>query len=156
MNVLKEETARKVFGRLRAAWSSSSLQANQNSTAVKALNDKIAKVAPLVPGTETPAEVNVLTPTALAYITKTYPNSRIIGVTKLSYPSTGQMLYKVELAEGRRPHYTYFDEKGNSCETIRLSAIDAKAASATGGGFFLFRDAASATTCALCCSFAVT
>ena len=55
-----------------------------------ALNDKIANVAPLVPGTETPAEVNVITPPALAYITKTYPSSRIIGVSKLSYPSYGQ------------------------------------------------------------------
>ena len=114
VNVLKEETARQVFGTGTGGVVVVVTKTHENSADVRALNDKIAKVAPLVPGTETPAKVNVLTPTALAYITKTYPNSRIIGVTKLSYPSTGRVLYKVELAEARRPHYTWFDEKGNS------------------------------------------
>lgn len=113
MNVLKEETARQVFGPGTGGVIVVVTKAHENSADVRTLNDKIAKVAPLVPGTETPAEVNVLTPTALAYITKTYPNSRIIGVTKLSYPGTEQVRYKVQLAEGARPHYAYFDEKGN-------------------------------------------
>ena len=113
-NVLKEETARQVFGSIAGSVAIVVTKAHENSAEVRALNDKVAKVAPLVPGTETPAEVNVLTPTALAFITKTYPNSRIIGVKKLSYPSTGRVVYKAELAEGRRPHYAFFDEKGNS------------------------------------------
>ena len=114
MNVLKAETARQVFGPGTGGVIVVVTKAHENSADVRTLNDKIAKVVPLVPGTETKAEVNVLTPTALAYITKTYPNARIIGVTKLSYPGTGQVRYKVQLAEGARPHYAYFDEKGNS------------------------------------------
>lgn len=114
MNVLKEETARQVFGSVMGGVVIMVTRGHENSAEVRALNDKIAKVAPLVPGTETPAEMNVLTPTALAYITKTHPNSRIIGVAKLTYPSTKQTRYKVQLAEGARPHYAYFDEKGNA------------------------------------------
>ncbi len=114
MNVLKEETARKVFGSATGGVVIVVTKAHENAAEVRALDDKIANVAPLVPGTETPAEVNVLTPTALAYITKTHPNSRIIGVTKLSYPNTGEVRYKVQLAEGTRPHYAYFDEKSNA------------------------------------------
>ena len=116
MNVLKAETARQVFGPGTGGVIVVVTKAHENSADVRTLNDKIAKVVPLVPGTETKAEVNVLTPTALAYITKTYPNARIIGVTKLSYPGTGQVRYKVQLAEGTRPHYAYFDEKGNSAK----------------------------------------
>ena len=113
VNTLRDEAARKIFGNQGEKVVVITTVQNQNSAAVLALNAKITRVAPFVPGTESPAEVNVLTPQALAYITKTYPNSRIIGVRKLSYPSTGQIRYKVELAEGRRPHYAFFDEKGN-------------------------------------------
>lgn len=113
VNVLDEEKARKIFGAQSGSVLIVVTSQNQNSPEVLALNEKVARVAPWVLGTEAPAEVNVLTPTALAYITKTYPNSRIIGVTKLSYPSTGQVRYKVQLAEGRRPHYAFFDEQGN-------------------------------------------
>jgi len=114
VNVLDEEKARRIFGAESGGGVVVVTSQNQNSPEVLALNEKLARVAPWVPGTETPAEVNVLVPAALAYITKTSPNSRIIGVTKLSYPSTGQVRYKVQLAEGRRPHYAFFDEQGNA------------------------------------------
>ncbi|WP_201979697.1 M56 family metallopeptidase [Hymenobacter rubidus] len=113
LNILDEEKARRIFGKASGKVAIAVTKQNQNSSEVLALNAKIASVAPFIPGTAAPAEVNVLTPKALAYITKTYPNSRIIGVTKLTYPSTKQTRYKVELAEGTRPHYTFFDEKGN-------------------------------------------
>jgi len=113
VNVLPEETARKVFGQGSGGVVVVVTTQNQNSAAVTALNEKIARVAPLVPGTSKEVPVNVLTPAALAYIVKTYPNSRIIGVSEIKYPSTGQTRYRVELAQGTRPHYAFFDEKGN-------------------------------------------
>ena len=112
VHVLKDDAARRMFGNHGESVAVIVTTGNQNAPAVLALNEKIARVAPLVPGTETPADINVLTPAALAYITKTYPNSRIIGVTKLSYPGTAQVRYKVALAEGRRPHAAFFNEKG--------------------------------------------
>ncbi|GAB3587503.1 M56 family metallopeptidase [Hymenobacter daeguensis] len=114
VNVLKAEQARRLFGGEAAGGAVIiTTKNNEHAPDVEAFNARINKAVPLVPGTEAPAEVNVLTPKALAYITKTYPNSRIIGVTRLSYPSTGAVNYKVQLAEGMRPHYVFFDEKGS-------------------------------------------
>ena len=92
---------------------------NVKAPDVLAFNARVARVAPLVPGTETPAPISAIMPPALAYITKNYPDSRITNVTKLSYPSTGKTVYKVELATGRRPFYVYFDEQGNFVKPLK-------------------------------------
>ena len=113
VNMLKEETARQVFGAAAGGVVIVVTKANQNSAAVRALEAKIAKVAPLVPGTETPAPVSAISAPALAYIVKTSPDARIVDVMELKYPSTGQITYKVQLAVGRRPFYAFFDERGN-------------------------------------------
>ncbi|TPG65556.1 M56 family metallopeptidase [Hymenobacter nivis] len=49
---------------------------------------------------------------ALAYITKNYPDSRITGVTELKNAKTGQLNYRVEVTQGRRPQYAVFDAQG--------------------------------------------
>jgi TonB-dependent SusC/RagA subfamily outer membrane receptor len=120
MNVLKGAQATKLFGADAAdGVVIVTTKNNVNAPDVLAFNAKIEKVVPTVPGTETPAEINVLTPKALATITKNHPNSRIIGVKKLHYPSTGKTVYKVELAEGRRPSYIYFDEQGAEVKPLK-------------------------------------
>lgn len=113
INMLKGEKAQQFYGSPVEAVMVVTTTANANSAAVRALNERMAKVAPLVPGTESPASTSAIVPAALAYITKTYPDSRIAGVTKLTYPSTGQTVYKVQLVTGRRPFYAFFDEQGN-------------------------------------------
>jgi hypothetical protein len=112
VNVLKDEQARKVFG-IDGGVIIVTTTKNKNSADVKTLEEKITRAVPYVPGTESPASISAIMPPALAYITKTYPDSRITGVTQINYPSTGKTVYKVELATGRRPFYVYFDERGN-------------------------------------------
>ncbi|MDO7873492.1 M56 family metallopeptidase [Hymenobacter sp. ASUV-10] len=120
MNVLKGEAAQKLFGAAAAdGVVIVTTKNNKNAPDVLAFNAKIEKVVPTVPGTESPAEISALVPKALATITKKFPNSRIIGVTKLSYPSTGKTVYKVQLAEGRRPSYIYFDEQGTEVKPLK-------------------------------------
>jgi hypothetical protein len=120
VNVLDAAKAQQLFGAAAAdGVVIVTTKNNKNAPDVLAFNAKIEKVVPTVPGTESPAEINVLTPKALATITKSYSSSRIIKVTKLSYPSTGKTVYKVELAEGRRPSYVYFDEQGNQVKPLR-------------------------------------
>ncbi|MBF9221693.1 M56 family metallopeptidase [Hymenobacter ruricola] len=108
---LKGDNARKFSGNPQDEYVMAiTTKQNQNRADVKAFNARVEAA-----DTETEAEVNVLTPAALAFITKNYPNSRIIEVTKLNHPPTGLgVTYKVHLAEGRRPHYAYFDDKGNA------------------------------------------
>jgi hypothetical protein len=114
VDVLKPEVAQKVFGAAAADGAVIvTTKNNKNAPDVLAFNAKIEKVVPTVPGTESPAEINVLTPKALAYITKNHPNSRIIKVTKLTYPTQNTVNYRVELAQGMRPHSIFFDEQGN-------------------------------------------
>ncbi|GAC1592824.1 MAG: hypothetical protein NVS3B25_13890 [Hymenobacter sp.] len=116
MNVVSDDKARTIFGNQGEGVVVIVTNAHRNIPAVQVLNDKITRVAPFIPGTAAQASVNVLTPTALAYLTKTYPNSRIVGVTRIDYPSlpkASQVRYVAELAEGSRPHFVSFDEQGN-------------------------------------------
>lgn len=120
VNVLDATKAQKLFGAAAADGAIIvTTRNNEKAPDVLAFNAKVAKVAPLVPGTETPAPISAIMPPALAYITKNYPDSRITNVTKLNYPSTGKTVYKVELATGRRPFYVYFDEQGNFVKPLK-------------------------------------
>lgn len=110
---LSPETTRKIFGPQSGSVAIVVTKGHEHSAAVEELNAKIFRVAPLIPGTEAPAEVNALPSTARAYLTKAYPTSRIVKVSLLTYPSRSQVNYKVELAEGARLHYALLDEQGN-------------------------------------------
>jgi hypothetical protein len=112
MQVLPSETARKIFGPRSEGVAVVVTKGNEHSAAVEELNARIFRVAPLIPGTETAVEVNALTSAARAYLTEAYPTSRIVKVSKLT-SARQQVSYKVELAEGSRLHYAYFDEQGN-------------------------------------------
>lgn len=75
------------------------------------LNNQIDTIAPVY--TTEPAEINAIVPKALAYITKNYPNARLIDVTKYTRVSNGGVKYRVQLAEGRRPFYAFFTPQGD-------------------------------------------
>ena len=49
---------------------------------------------------------------ALAYITKNYPEARLIGVTETRASGSSTPQYRAEIAVGRRPQYLLFDERG--------------------------------------------
>ena len=49
---------------------------------------------------------------ALAYITKNYPNARLLAVTEVPAPNAGPARYQAEVAIGRRPGYLLFDGAG--------------------------------------------
>ena len=49
---------------------------------------------------------------ALAYITKNYPNARLLAVTQVPASDGGATRYQAEVAMGRRPGYLLFDGAG--------------------------------------------
>lgn len=114
MDVIQDEPAsiKRVFGNTTATSAIIiTTEANANSPAVLALVDK----ADLGSGyTHTPAQVNALTPKALAYITQHYPDSRLSGeVVEVKRKTTGAVKYQVQLITGRRPFYVYFTPQGD-------------------------------------------
>jgi hypothetical protein len=63
---------------------------------------------------EEPAKVNVLVPSALAYITSHYPDARLGSeVVKLTDKTTGAVKYQVQLVKGKRPFNVYFSPAGD-------------------------------------------
>ncbi|WP_158022860.1 M56 family metallopeptidase, partial [Hymenobacter coccineus] len=100
-------------------------KAGEHLPEVAAFNAKVqrqmpahASIAPVAPAAQTvpPAgravPVSYVAAPALAYITKNYPDSRITGVTELKNAKTGQLNYRVEVTQGRRPQYAVFDALG--------------------------------------------
>ncbi|MBC8084804.1 MAG: hypothetical protein H7Z21_16520 [Hymenobacter sp.] len=89
-------------------------KANATLPAAIALNDKIARAAPAVAAdrTEEPVAVSYLAAPALAYITQNYPGYRLTGVSRVTIAATKRVLYKAQIAVGRRPQDLLFDEKG--------------------------------------------
>ncbi len=117
MDVLDAKIARQILGSTGADGTVIiTTKNNEHAPDVLAFNAKIARVAPLVPGTETPNAISGLMPAALAYITKNYPDSRITDVKRIDYPTLHTSRYRVEIAAGRRPQTLLFDEKGNRVE----------------------------------------
>ena len=112
IDVVKDPaTIKRVFNTTGPGVAVVTTTANANAPAVLALADK----AELGSGySSKPAAVNAIVPKALAYITAHYPNARLSGeVTELKKKSTGAVKYRVQLAEGRRPFYSYFTPQGD-------------------------------------------
>ena len=63
-------------------------------------------------GTVAPATQPMLAAPALAYITKNYPDARLLAMTAVPAAAGNTSTYKAELAIGRRPVSLLFDERG--------------------------------------------
>ncbi|MGY3088168.1 hypothetical protein ACVWYF_001201 [Hymenobacter sp. UYAg731] len=100
----------------------------------------------------------------LAYITKNYPAARLLAMTEVPAAAGNPSTYKAELAVGRRPVSLLFNGRGgfiSEVSSARWAAEEPntgrkKPLPPPGAAFSVFRNAAGAATCALCCSFAVT
>ena len=86
---------------------------------VLAFNAKLAHLAPAaapapaaVGGTGKAVGPEYLAAPALAFITKTYPDARLVSVTELTPAGGGAPHYRAEIAVGRRPQFLYFDAQG--------------------------------------------
>ena len=109
MNVLKAESARQVFGKASGDVAIIVTTANQNSTAVLALNEKVARVAPLTPAT--PAQQAAIA-AAQAYLLKTYPNAKVHLIGPDQKAGTAAPRYRAEFEEGGQNRRQYFDAQG--------------------------------------------
>lgn len=86
---------------------------NQNSAAVRELSARIARFgAAPTPGPAANATPLFVPAAALAYITKNYPDHRLIGATQATAADGKGTLYNVEIAIGRRPKHLIFDAQG--------------------------------------------
>ena len=82
---------------------------NQDQPEVRAFNEKMnAKGVPAAAAPGTP----YLAAPALAYITKNYPDARLLGVTEVPAADGGAPRYQAQVAIGRRPGYLLFDGAG--------------------------------------------
>jgi hypothetical protein len=112
ISVLKGERARQLAG---AAGASGAVvittKQNQDRADVRAFNQQhgIAQPAPAAP--EKAQKVSYLAAPALAYITKKYPDARLLGVTQVQAADKTPH-YQAEIAIGRRPAYLIFDGQG--------------------------------------------
>ncbi|MGI4833730.1 MAG: M56 family metallopeptidase [Janthinobacterium lividum] len=126
IDVIQDEAAlQRVFGRSSGAGAIIiTTRANAQAPAVLAFNKKLGADYPtlgitkaVAAGsryTEAPAQVNVLVPKALAYITSHYPDSRLSGqVTELTEKATGTVKYRVQLVTGKRPFDVQFTPQGD-------------------------------------------
>ena len=88
---------------------------NENRADVAAFNAKLNSgnaPAEATAAPEKPKPVAYLAPAALAYITKTYPGARLLGVAVVPAPDGGAPRYQAEAVLGRRPVYLLFDAQG--------------------------------------------
>ena len=119
MHVLKNERARQLFSEAGTAGVVIvTTRGNQDAPAVLAFNEKLGlgaapDVVPPVAATAKPGRVASLAPGALAYITKTYPGARLLGVREVPGVDGGAARYQADIALGRRPGYLLFDVQGN-------------------------------------------
>ena len=79
---------------------------------VRAFNAKYAMATPAPAASEKPQGLAYLAAPALAYITKNYPEARLLGVTVIESADGGAPRYKAEIAVGRRPLFLVFDAQG--------------------------------------------
>jgi len=101
-------------------------KANENRADVAAFNAKLnfgnapaeAAAAP-----EKPKPVAYLAPAALAYITKTYPGARLLGVAVVPAADGGAPRYQAEAVLGRRPVYLLFDAQGQFISDAHTSYV---------------------------------
>ncbi|MDB5234171.1 MAG: hypothetical protein JWR44_1164 [Hymenobacter sp.] len=110
ISVLKDEQARQLAGETGTAGVVViTTRQNQNSPDVRAFNGKLGVAAPAAAPT---GGVPYLAAPALAYITKTYPDARLLAVLEVPTTDGGAPRYKAELAIGRRPLALLFDGQG--------------------------------------------
>ncbi|HEX8330820.1 MAG TPA: M56 family metallopeptidase [Hymenobacter sp.] len=116
ISIFKGEQARQVAGEAGAGGVIVvTSKRNQENPEVRAFNEKfgvaVSASAPAA-APEQPKRVAYLAAPALAYITKTYPEARLLGVKELQ-ATDGTPQYQAEIVIGRRPGYLVFDKQGN-------------------------------------------
>ena len=121
MSVLKEEKATQFAG---AAGANGIIvittKANQNRADVVAFNARVNSGAPVAASMQ-PASVPYLAAPALAYITKHYPDARLLEVAEVPAPNGGPARYRAQIAVGRRPMYLLFDAQGQFISELPVS-----------------------------------
>ena len=89
---------------------------------VRAFNAKYAMATPAPAAPEKPQGLAYLAAPALAYITKTYPDARLLEVSE-DQPADGSATrYKALIAVGRRPAYLLFDAQGQFISELPYTA----------------------------------
>ena len=114
INVLKGEKARQLVGAGDAEAGVIVITTKQgvDQPEVRAFNAKYAMATPAPAAPEKPQGLAYLAAPALAYITKNYPEARLLGVTVIESANGGAPRYKAEIAVGRRPLFLVFDAQG--------------------------------------------
>ena len=123
MSVLKDEKATQFAG---AAGANGVIvittKANQNRADVVAFNARVNSGAPAAAASIQPApSVPYLAAPALAYITKNYPDARLLEVAEVPAPNGGPARYRAQIAVGRRPTYLLFDAQGRFLSELPVS-----------------------------------
>ena len=85
---------------------------NQDRPEVLAFNEKYGVATPPPAAAEQPKSVPYLAAPALAYLTKNYPDARLLGVTEVKATDGSAPRYQAEIVIGRRPGYLLFDGRG--------------------------------------------
>jgi len=112
INVLKGDRASQLAGEAGAAGVLLiTTKQNQNQPEVLAFNEKNGLAVAAAP--EKSKAVPYLAAPALAYISKNYPQARLLGVSEVPATDGSARRYQAEIVIGRRPGYLLFDAQGN-------------------------------------------
>ena len=112
INVLKGDRASQLAGEAGAAGVLLiTTKQNQNQLEVLAFNEKNGLAVAAAP--EKSKAVPYLAAPALAYISKNYPQARLLGVSEVPATDGSARRYQAEIVIGRRPGYLLFDAQGN-------------------------------------------
>ncbi|MCC3154211.1 M56 family metallopeptidase [Hymenobacter sp. BT770] len=118
IHMLDEKQARQAFGAASGAVAIVVTTANQNSAAVLALNEKVDKVAPLVPATP---EQKAAIAAAQAYLLKNYPNAKLQFIGPDSKADAAAPRYRAQFQDGGQTKQQYFDAQGQPVGTASAS-----------------------------------
>ena len=94
---------------------------NQDSPEVQAFNARMGIAAVKAPAPIKAEQVSYLAAPALAYITKNYPDARLLEVSTMPATDSESLRYKALIAVGRRPGYLVFDGKGQFISELPYS-----------------------------------
>lgn len=124
ISVFKGEQARQMAGEAGAGGVIVvTTKQNQDNPDVRAFNEQYGVAAPAPAAAEQPKGVPYLAPPALAYITKTHPDARLLGVTEVKATDGGATRYQAEIVIGRRPGYLLFDGQGEFISDSYTSSV---------------------------------